>query len=162
MFTVRDLAPLSSRWSSPASERAPSPQSPARSLSSLLSSPPLPLFPLHLIFHSNPISSSSFPFSFHLVLPPTLSFLLSPPSLYLHLSPCPLSPPLPAQPYFSFLPLCPPCVSCLSSFFTLCSKVSERRKGYEEKPDHSGRGILAQPLFLTPGPSAQFICLRRH
>lgn len=103
VFTVRDLAPLSSRWSSPASERAPSPQSPARSLSSLLSSPPLPLFPLHLIFHSNPISSSSFPFSFHLVLPPTLSITVSyffPPSLYLHLSPCPLSPPSLLSPTF--------------------------------------------------------------
>lgn len=122
MFTVRDLAPLSSRWSRPASERAPSPQSPALSLSSPLSSPPLPLFPLHLIYHSNPISSSSFPFSFHLALPPTLSIAVSyffPP--HSTFTSCPLPPPLLLSPTFpssllalvrllSFLPLFLLCV----------------------------------------------------
>lgn len=127
MFTVRDLAPLSSRWSRPASERAPSPQSPALSLFSPLSSPPLPLFPLHLIYHSNPISSSSSPFFFHLLLPPTLSITVSyffPPSLYLHLTPCPfppssflLSPTFPSSLFallrlLSFLPLLLCVVEC--------------------------------------------------
>ena len=129
---------------------------------------PLSSHPLHFLFSPSILSFIQtqsppplFPFPFiSCCLPLWVSYF---PPLALP-SPLPMSliTPLPAQPYFSFLPLCPPCVSCLSSFFTLCSKVSERRKGYEEKPDHSGRGILAQPLFLTLGPSAQFICLRRH
>lgn len=136
MFTVRDLALLSSRWSRPASERAPSPQSPALFLFSLLSSLPLPLFCLHLIFHSDPISSSSFPFSFHLLLPSTLSITVS------YFSPLTLPSPLSHVPccflsaqllYFCFFPLCPP----LSPIFlSLCIRMSKRRKCYKVKPDH--------------------------
>lgn len=127
MFTVRDLAPLSSRWSRPASERAPSPQSPALSLFSLLSSPPLPLFPLHLISHSNPISSSSFRFSFHLLLPPTLSITVSY-SPHLHLSPMSLVSPFCSASLLFFPPSLPSFDSCLSSSFILCSRVSKRSK----------------------------------
>lgn len=130
MFTVRDLALLSSRWSHPASERAPSPQSPALSLFSWLSSPPLLHFPPSILsFVQTQSPPSLFTFSFNLLLPPTLSIAVS----YFfpaHLSPCPLPSP---QPYFFFLPLRPPSSSVFFSCFILCSRVSKGRKGYKEK-----------------------------
>lgn len=61
--------------------------------------------------------------------------------------------------------LCVPCLSCLLSFstftsflfsvfhlpfFSICSRVSERQKGYEKKPDRCWRGELTQPLIVTP------------
>lgn len=122
MFTVRDLALLSSRWSGPASERAPSPQSLQLSPSSLLSSPQLPLYLLHLIFHSDSISSSSSPF--HLSLSPTSSITVF--SSALTSPPCPL-PSLSAQPYFLFLPLCPPSSSFSLSLFKCVVKQQQGR-----------------------------------
>lgn len=90
------------------------------------------------------------------------SFLLfSPPSTFTF-PPCPLPHPFCSASLLFLLPSLPSFISRLSSSFILCSTVSKRQKGYEEKPDHCGRGVLAQPLLLTLGPCAQFICLRRH
>lgn len=129
VFTVRDLALLSSRWSRPASERAPSPQSPVLSLLSLLSSP-IPstsFFPLHLISHSNPISSASFPFSFHLLLPPTLSITVSYFFPLTHLSPLSLVSPLCSACLLFLPPSLHAFGSRLSSSLILCSRVSKKR-----------------------------------
>lgn len=148
VFTVRDLAPLSSRWSRPASERAPSPQSPALSLFSLFSSLLLPLFPLHLISHSNPINSSSFSVSFHVLLPPTwsVSFLLFP-KLCLHLSP--------VFPVSLFSPFASSLFAPFISFIFPLGCVVKRVKRLWGDARSLLEAILAQPLPVTLGSCAQ-------
>lgn len=137
-----------------------SPSPPLSSLSSL----PLPLFPLHLIFHSNPISSSSFFFFFYPLFPfisRRLPLWASqfPPSLYLHPLPDVPHPPLCSALLF-LTPSLPSFLSRLSSSFILCRKVSKMQKkgGCVEKPDHCGRGDTGS----TSLPDLSSSCLQRH
>lgn len=158
MFTVRDLAPLSSRWSRPASERAPSPQSPALSLS--LSASSLLSHPLHVLFSPSILSVIQtqsppplFPLYFHLFLPPTLSITVS---YFFPTSTAPLCP--------STFPPSPLSPLRLPSFFLLYSVKHCQRgeKAMRRGQITVGGGMLAQPLLLTLGPCARFVCLRRH
>lgn len=133
VFTVRDLALLSSRWSRSASERAPSPQSLQLSPSSLFSHPfhflfsssilsfiqnqsPPPLFPFFL----SSLAASHFEARF-------VFFFISFPSPLPHV-PCP---PSLLSPTFLLPPSLPSFASHLSSSFFLCVVECQRgEKGW--------------------------------
>jgi len=119
VFTVRDLALLSSRWSHPASERCPLPESPDLSLFSLLLSLPLPLFLLNFYLSYKPnllllcfgcFMSGCLPlwtsFSSVITFPPLT------PASYLSLVHC-LSSPFPPSSVTSFIFLISPHVDCV-------------------------------------------------